>query len=116
MNANAQPAFPLLVQTLCDLAPVGKDIEILFCWKKRRKVSLQCLRARSCARARHACDCLGAVERDDGGVASLEQLQGRCHAGVVGSGAWLAQHMRRAEGRRNALGDGGPFPTLRPYG
>lgn len=34
-----QPAFPLLVQTLCDLAPVGQDIEILFCWKKRRKVS-----------------------------------------------------------------------------
>ncbi|XAO22197.1 hypothetical protein I312_100964 [Cryptococcus bacillisporus CA1280] len=32
-----EPAFPLLVQTLCDLAPVGKDIEILFCWKKRRK-------------------------------------------------------------------------------
>jgi hypothetical protein len=34
-----QPAFPLLVQTLCDLAPIGKDMEILFCWKKRRKVS-----------------------------------------------------------------------------
>ncbi|WVQ86031.1 hypothetical protein IAT38_008199 [Cryptococcus sp. DSM 104549] len=32
-----EPAFPLLVKTLCDLAPVGKDIEILFCWKKRRK-------------------------------------------------------------------------------
>ncbi|GFZ48270.1 Putative protein N-methyltransferase [Saitozyma sp. JCM 24511] len=32
-----EPAFPLLVRTLCDLAPVGKDIEILFCWKKRRK-------------------------------------------------------------------------------
>ncbi|WWD20541.1 hypothetical protein CI109_105017 [Kwoniella shandongensis] len=32
-----EPAFPLLVTTLCDLAPVGKDIEILFCWKKRRK-------------------------------------------------------------------------------
>lgn len=46
-DANIQPAFPLLVQTLCDLAPVGKDIEILFCWKKRRKVS----------------DCLGVVER-----------------------------------------------------
>jgi len=34
-----QPAFPLLVQTLCDLAPLGKDLEILFCWKKRRKVN-----------------------------------------------------------------------------
>ncbi|WVR08455.1 hypothetical protein IAU60_005510 [Kwoniella sp. DSM 27419] len=32
-----EPAFPLLVRTLCDLAPIGKDIEILFCWKKRRK-------------------------------------------------------------------------------
>ncbi|WVF68137.1 hypothetical protein IAT40_002900 [Kwoniella sp. CBS 6097] len=32
-----EPAFPLLVRTLCDLAPLGKDIEILFCWKKRRK-------------------------------------------------------------------------------
>ncbi|WOO79427.1 Protein-lysine N-methyltransferase EFM6 [Vanrija pseudolonga] len=32
-----EPAFPLLVKTLCDLAPLGKDIEILFCYKKRRK-------------------------------------------------------------------------------
>ncbi|KAL1409786.1 Protein-lysine N-methyltransferase efm6 [Vanrija albida] len=32
-----EPAFPLLVKTLCDLAPVGKDMEILFCYKKRRK-------------------------------------------------------------------------------
>ncbi|WWD08522.1 hypothetical protein V865_006634 [Kwoniella europaea PYCC6329] len=32
-----EPAFPLLVRTLCDLAPIDKDIEILFCWKKRRK-------------------------------------------------------------------------------
>ncbi|BEI80123.1 hypothetical protein CcaverHIS002_0106520 [Cutaneotrichosporon cavernicola] len=32
-----EPAFPLLVKTLCDLAPFGKEIEILFCWKKRRK-------------------------------------------------------------------------------
>ncbi|WWC72379.1 uncharacterized protein I206_106341 [Kwoniella pini CBS 10737] len=32
-----EPAFPLLVKTLCDLAPIGKEIEILFCWKKRRK-------------------------------------------------------------------------------
>lgn len=40
-NADAQPAFPLLVQTLCDLAPAGKGLEILFCWKKRRKVSRQ---------------------------------------------------------------------------
>ncbi|ORX41187.1 putative methyltransferase-domain-containing protein [Kockovaella imperatae] len=32
-----EPAFPLLVQTLCDLIPIGKDIEMLFCWKKRRK-------------------------------------------------------------------------------
>ncbi|KAK1922927.1 putative methyltransferase-domain-containing protein [Papiliotrema laurentii] len=32
-----EPAFPLLVQTLCDLAPVGDGPEILFCWKKRRK-------------------------------------------------------------------------------
>ncbi|WWC65444.1 uncharacterized protein I303_108062 [Kwoniella dejecticola CBS 10117] len=32
-----EPAFPLLVKTLCDLAPIDKEIEILFCWKKRRK-------------------------------------------------------------------------------
>ncbi|KAL7422624.1 Protein-lysine N-methyltransferase efm6 [Cryptotrichosporon argae] len=32
-----EPAFPLLVSTLCDLAPAGSDVEILFCWKKRRK-------------------------------------------------------------------------------
>ncbi|WVW81088.1 hypothetical protein I302_103079 [Kwoniella bestiolae CBS 10118] len=32
-----EPAFPLLVQTLCDLAPIDKEVEILFCWKKRRK-------------------------------------------------------------------------------
>jgi hypothetical protein len=38
-----QPTFPLLVQTLCDLVPLkptveGKSVEVLFCWKKRRKV------------------------------------------------------------------------------
>ena len=33
-----QPAFPLLVDTLCRLAPIGAPREILFCWKKRRKV------------------------------------------------------------------------------
>ncbi|WRT70527.1 uncharacterized protein IL334_007525 [Kwoniella shivajii] len=31
-----EPAFPLLIKTLCDLAPVGKEMDILFCWKKRR--------------------------------------------------------------------------------
>ncbi|KAJ7638533.1 putative methyltransferase-domain-containing protein [Roridomyces roridus] len=30
-----EPAFPLLVQTLCDL--VKEDTEVLFCYKKRRK-------------------------------------------------------------------------------
>ncbi|KAJ6567171.1 putative methyltransferase-domain-containing protein [Mycena vulgaris] len=30
-----EPAFPLLVQTLCDL--VSADTEVLFCYKKRRK-------------------------------------------------------------------------------
>jgi protein N-lysine methyltransferase METTL21A len=30
-----EPAFPLLVQTLCDLS--DKDTKILFCYKKRRK-------------------------------------------------------------------------------
>ncbi|KAF9263672.1 hypothetical protein L218DRAFT_327844 [Marasmius fiardii PR-910] len=30
-----EPAFPLLVQTLCDLA--GDTTEVLFCYKKRRK-------------------------------------------------------------------------------
>ncbi|KAF8211446.1 putative methyltransferase-domain-containing protein [Mycena galopus ATCC 62051] len=30
-----EPAFPLLVQTLCDL--VSEDTEVLFCYKKRRK-------------------------------------------------------------------------------
>lgn len=33
-----EPAFPLLVDTLCALAPVGKEMEVLFCWKKRRNV------------------------------------------------------------------------------
>lgn len=38
-----EPAFPLLVQTLADLVPVTKlegeeDPEVLFCYKKRRKV------------------------------------------------------------------------------
>ncbi|ODO10424.1 hypothetical protein I350_01019, partial [Cryptococcus amylolentus CBS 6273] len=32
-----EPAFPLLVQTLCDVAPLGKTIEILFSYNKRRK-------------------------------------------------------------------------------
>ncbi|KIY72971.1 hypothetical protein CYLTODRAFT_343115 [Cylindrobasidium torrendii FP15055 ss-10] len=32
-----EPAFPLLVQTLCDLSPKGSKVEILFCYKKRRK-------------------------------------------------------------------------------
>lgn len=32
-----EPAFPLLVQTLTDLASPGSDQEILFCYKKRRK-------------------------------------------------------------------------------
>jgi hypothetical protein len=36
-----EPAFPLLVETLCHLCPIGEDREVLFCWKKRRKVSLQ---------------------------------------------------------------------------
>ena len=35
-----QPAFPPLIKTLCDLAPLSKNIEFLFCWKKRRKVRL----------------------------------------------------------------------------
>ncbi|KAJ7774213.1 putative methyltransferase-domain-containing protein [Mycena maculata] len=34
-----EPAFPLLVQTLCDL--VGADTEVLFCYKKRRKADKQ---------------------------------------------------------------------------
>lgn len=41
-----QPAFPLLVKTLCELAPIDKQIEILFCWKKRRKVWFQALLAK----------------------------------------------------------------------
>ncbi|EJD01274.1 uncharacterized protein FOMMEDRAFT_110963 [Fomitiporia mediterranea MF3/22] len=33
-----EPAFPLLVATLCDLVPVcGSCTEVLFCYKKRRK-------------------------------------------------------------------------------
>ena len=37
-----EPAFSLLVQTLADLTPTsdGPDPEILFCYKKRRKVRL----------------------------------------------------------------------------
>ena len=40
VDSGSQPAFPLLVQTLCDLIPVGKVVEVLFCWKKRRKASV----------------------------------------------------------------------------
>lgn len=32
-----EPAFPLLVKTLTDLVP-DKSVEVLFCYKKRRKV------------------------------------------------------------------------------
>lgn len=32
-----EPAFPLLVKTLVDLVP-DKSVEVLFCYKKRRKV------------------------------------------------------------------------------
>lgn len=35
-----EPAFPLLVQTLCDLVDVNtsdREPEVLFCYKKRRK-------------------------------------------------------------------------------
>ena len=32
-----EPAFPLLVKTLADLVP-DKSVEVLFCYKKRRKV------------------------------------------------------------------------------
>jgi len=34
-----EPAFPLLVSTLCALAGSNKTPEILFCYKKRRKAS-----------------------------------------------------------------------------
>ena len=37
-----EPAFPLLVQTLAELVP-DRSTEVLFCYKKRRKV-----RVRSC--------------------------------------------------------------------
>ena len=33
-----EPAFPLLVQTLKDLANASSTCEFLFCYKKRRKV------------------------------------------------------------------------------
>ncbi len=33
-----KPAFPLFIETLCDLAPLNKDVEIPFCWRRRRKV------------------------------------------------------------------------------
>jgi len=35
-----EPAFPLLIQTLCDLVPCSSftEPELLFCYKKRRKV------------------------------------------------------------------------------
>lgn len=32
-----EPAFPLLVRTLTDLVP-DRSVEVLFCYKKRRKV------------------------------------------------------------------------------
>jgi hypothetical protein len=34
-----EPAFPLLVQTLSELA-IDDKTEVLFCYKKRRKVAL----------------------------------------------------------------------------
>jgi hypothetical protein len=37
-----EPAFPLLVRTLCGLA-ADEQIEVLFCYKKRRKVHLPLL-------------------------------------------------------------------------
>lgn len=36
-----EPAFPLLVATLCKLAPIGEERDILFCWKKRRKADMR---------------------------------------------------------------------------
>lgn len=33
-----ESTFPLLITTLCELAPFGKEIEILFCSQKRRNV------------------------------------------------------------------------------
>jgi hypothetical protein len=33
-----EPAFPLLVDSLCDLSARSPAAEILFCYKKRRKV------------------------------------------------------------------------------
>lgn len=36
-----EPAFPLLVKTLTDLVP-DKSVEVLFCYKKRRKVRSIC--------------------------------------------------------------------------
>jgi predicted nicotinamide N-methyase len=33
-----EPAFPLLVRTLCDLV-ADQETEVLFCYKKRRKAS-----------------------------------------------------------------------------
>lgn len=42
-----EPAFPLLVQTLSDLS-VDEKTEVLFCYKKRRKVrGLYCAQSSS---------------------------------------------------------------------
>ena len=38
----SEPAFPLLVKTLKDLVP-DKSVEVLFCYKKRRKVHFHLL-------------------------------------------------------------------------
>ena len=44
-----EPAFPLLVQTLEDLAAQkGRKPDFLFCYKKRRKVSLSLMQVRKC--------------------------------------------------------------------
>ena len=44
-----EPAFPLLIQTLEDLATQkGRKPDFLFCYKKRRKVSLFLLQVRKC--------------------------------------------------------------------
>jgi len=41
-----EPAFPLLVKTLADLVP-DRSVEVLFCYKKRRKVDFASSNRRS---------------------------------------------------------------------
>lgn len=43
-----EPAYPLLIQTLCDLHALNPQAEFLFCYRQRRKVLISKPRAPQC--------------------------------------------------------------------